>query len=239
MAAPAYFDIYLEEGSLNVVVEEKEEEQIVCDLGFGDDCGELGPEGGGKEPSDRCLDDDFCEQLLDDSSPDQDVSGEIFEEIVVPELDDGFDRPLISVDQLARLLGSGLTPRNVDAAGRGLQAYNNVLADTIFERHPLRQFQPVEVEPAVVEANAPDAVEDSVAEPVRGLWSKNAPIGDAEANEFVEAAIQPLVMAEADLSVEMPHASTLQFSEVVLSEGNSLTAQYAQRDGWRLSLIHI
>ena len=170
---------------------------------------------------------------MDDSSPDQDVSGEIFEEIVVPELDDGFDRPLISVDQLARLLGSGLTPRNVDAAGRGLQAYNNVLADTIFERHPLRQFQPVEVDPAEVEANSSDPVEDSVAEPVRGLWSKNAPIGDAEASEFVEEAIQPLVMAEADSAVKMPHASLLQFSGVVLSEDNSLTVQYAQRDGWR------
>ena len=44
--SPAYYDIYLEKGSLNLVVEEKEEEQIICELGFDDDCGELRPEGG-------------------------------------------------------------------------------------------------------------------------------------------------------------------------------------------------
>ena len=56
--------------------------------------------------------------------------------------DEEIDVPLsFDYGQLARLVASGLAPRNVDAAGRGLALHNNVLVDAVFERQPLRQFE--------------------------------------------------------------------------------------------------
>ena len=70
--------------------------------------------------------------------------------------------PVLQWGQLAKLLGSGLTPRNVDAAPRGMQTYNNVLAHTVFERHPLRQYQKLEEKSEII-ANDLSSVKDSSA----------------------------------------------------------------------------
>ena len=51
-----------------------------------------------------------------------------------------------------------------------LATYNNVLADTIFERTPMRQFTEVEPEVAVEPTPEPEVI--PAAEPVQGLWSK-------------------------------------------------------------------
>ena len=69
---------------------------------------------------------------------------------------------------LRKVVFSGIAPRNIDAPGIALSSYNNLLADTIFERVPMRKF--VKVEP---KAESP-APEPTPSEPVRGLW-KTAP----------------------------------------------------------------
>jgi outer membrane autotransporter protein len=58
--------------------------------------------------------------------------------------------PIITWGELARIVGSGLAPRNVDAAGRGLALYNNLLADVVFDRQPLRLFDQLVAEQATV-----------------------------------------------------------------------------------------
>ena len=60
-------------------------------------------------------------------------------------VEDEIELPLINYGTLARLVTSGLLPRNVDAPGRVWFCYNNLLVDTVFDRLPLRQFEPVEV----------------------------------------------------------------------------------------------
>ena len=49
---------------------------------------------------------------------------------------------LLSFDygQLARLVGSGLAPQNVNAAARGLALHNNLLVDAVIKRQPFCQF---------------------------------------------------------------------------------------------------
>ena len=59
--------------------------------------------------------------------------------------------------QFAKLLLSGLSARNIEAAGRGISSYNNLLSDTIFDRHPLRQFKK-ESENDAAEAHSKDSV---------------------------------------------------------------------------------
>ena len=73
----------------------------------------------------------------------EDVAGEIIDGLLDGLEDEEIDLPLsFDYGQLARLLvGSGLAPRNVDAAGRGMALHNNVLVDAVFERQPLRQFE--------------------------------------------------------------------------------------------------
>ena len=104
------------------------------------------------------------------------------------------DLPLsFDYGQLARLVGSGLAPRNVDAAGRGLALHNNLLVDAVFERQPLRQFEELLVSEEVVEESVveEEAVIDEAA-PVQPLWLKVEELSDAEAAEFVEERLQAL-----------------------------------------------
>ena len=141
--------------------------------------------------------------------------------------------PILNWGQLAKLLGSGLTPRNIDAAGRGMQTYNNLLADTLFERLPLRQFSPVAVEAAVVDEE--QVIEEVPAqEPVRGLWNKSGAVSDAAAQQVLDQTI-----AQADASgagsAELVESELklLEFEGIRYAENPSLTAQYSERDGWR------
>ena len=140
-------------------------------------------------------------------------------------VEDEIELPLINYGTLARLVTSGLLPRNVDAPGRSLFNYNNLLVDTVFERLPLRQFQPVEVsavvnEEAVMEEPAP------VAEPVRGLWSQQPGMQEEQVQAFVGQQI-----AQAEELVETSIA--MEIDAVGYVEDPSLTAQYANRDGVR------
>jgi len=95
----------------------------------------------------------------------------LYGKVVLPALQTGrLDLPFWTTNtQISKYLISGLMPRNVDAAGTVLSSYNDRMADTLFERLPLRQFEPVEVaeEEIVIE-------EVETKEPVRGLWKTTA-----------------------------------------------------------------
>ena len=253
------YEGYLEEGSLDLVVEVKSKGRIDCDL-FPDQpqCDqdnpvnppvpnpiepdpepkpidpELKPINTDPQPLPGCDDgDDLCDNISDlpgqnDDATDQD---EAISSDVIAALFDGLRRTGIALPlgfdygDLARLVGSGLLPRNVDAPGRSLFNYNNLLVDTVFERLPLRQFQPVEVsavvdEEAVMEEPAP------VAEPVRGLWSQQPGMQDEQAQAFVGQQL-----AQAEELVETSIA--MEIDGVGYVEDPSLTAQYANRDGVR------
>ncbi|MCB4400469.1 autotransporter-associated beta strand repeat-containing protein, partial [Synechococcus sp. MU1625] len=162
---PALYRGYLEKGSLNLIIEPKSEENIVCDLHpeadgcddegpdkpvappicEGDDCKEVKP-----EPLPGCEEgDDLCD-VISDIDGDEDEAWEVEEEIaieIIEGLIDGLEHEKIDLPlsfdygELATLVGSGLAPRNVDAAGRGLALHNNLLVDTLFDRQPLRQFE--------------------------------------------------------------------------------------------------
>ncbi|MDA7437061.1 autotransporter domain-containing protein [Synechococcus sp. AH-601-P06] len=66
--------------------------------------------------------------------------------------------PIITWGELARVVGSGLAPRNVDAAGRGLALHNNLLVDVVFDRQPLRLFDQLVAEQA--SPQIPDVASD-------------------------------------------------------------------------------
>ena len=211
--------VVLEEGSLNIVVKDKPKEEVLDDL-EDDPEDRFGCEGnkdlceGLEEP----IITPIIDALLQDggSSPDQEL-------------------PLMHWGHLASLLASGLSPRNVDAAPRGLQTYNNVLADTIFERHPLRQFEPL-IEAEDSAADASEKVQPQVVEPVRGLWQKQGPINDSDALEYLSHAVAD---TSADRSADQPVDDSLDQWHVISVDGlrfredQSLTAQQANRDGWR------
>ena len=106
--------------------------------------------------------DDLCD-IISDIPGDEDeaweeeeeVAGEILDGLLDGVEDEEIDLPLsFDYGQLARLVGSGLAPRNVDAAGRGMSLHNNVLVDAVFERQPLRQFEELLVSDEVVEEEA-------------------------------------------------------------------------------------
>jgi len=88
---------------------------------------------------------------------------------------------------------------------------------------------------AAAEVDEPqqEAVEESVAEPVRGLWSKTGPVSDEVAEAYVESAMQPHQLADADGVGDAADQPLLDVNGVMVGETQSLTAQYAQRDGWR------
>ena len=217
--AAALKTIVLEEGSLNIVVTDKSLEEIKDDITEVDE-GLDGCEG----------QQELCEGLSDPVV-------ETILEAVIPESSSGGisdQLPVLHWGNVAALLGSGLSPRNVDAAPRGLQTYNNVLADTIFERHPLRQFVPVDVEPeAKSEVSAPD--EPLETQPVRGLWNNQPGLNEDQANAYVTDLLQQV--SSADTGVPDAHAANhehlIQVDGVTYQENPSLTAQYAHRDGWR------
>ena len=140
-------------------------------------------------------------------------------------VEDEIELPLINYGTLARLVTSGLLPRNVDAPGRSLFNYNNLLVDTVFERLPLRQFEPVELS-AVVDEEAVMEEPLPAGEPVRGLWSHQPWMQNEQAEAFVG---QQLAQAEVleEVSIEMA------IEGVGVVEDPSLTAQYANREGVR------
>ena len=253
---------YLEEGSLNLVIESKTAGEILCDLDpsadeckeekpdkpvplpicDNDDCSPVGPEEKPKPDSDGDgevddLDqDDDNDGIPDSQDPDDDGDGEIDqlpgcevgddlcdtisdiegdeddaleeEEEVAVEIiegvvdgleDEEVDLPFgFDYGQLARLVGSGLAPRNVDAAVRGLALHNNLLVDAVFDRQPLRQFEELLIAEEVVEESVVE--EEAVIEetaPVQPLWLKADELSDGEAAEYVEGAVEGVEVADA------------------------------------------
>ena len=156
------------------MIEPKTSEELLCNLrpnSSGCDGNELpvllpspeGPQTGNDlpdiDPLPGCeLGDELCD-LISDIPGDQDeawkeeeeVAGGIINALLDGLRNEGIDLPLsFDYGQLARLVGSGLAPRTVDAAGRGLALHNNLLVDALFERQPLRQFKPLTVNDEVV-----------------------------------------------------------------------------------------
>ena len=218
LEAASLKNVVLEEGSLNIVVKDKSAEDVLDDL---DDPGDIP---GCETNEDICdaFDDPIIEPIIDD--------------IVIPDDGPGIDGlPLLHWGHLASLISSGLSPRNVDAAPRGLQTYNNVLADTVFDRHPLRQFELL-IEAEESAADSSEKVQPQVVEPVRGLWQKQGPINDSDALEYLSNAVSD---NSSDRSVDQPVDDSLDQWHVISIDGlrfkedQSLTAQYADRDGWR------
>jgi len=266
LGIPSLYDIYLEKGSFNIVVETKTSAGLDCALRPDDsDCKEEEAE----KPSSECVDD--CEVgnklpdvdgdgIVDEKDPDDDNDGQlddlpgcevgddlcdiisdiegdedealeeeeeaaggIIDGILDGLEDDEIDLPLdFDYGQLARLVGSGLAPRNVDAAGRGLALHNNLLVDVVFDRQPLRQFEELLV--------AEEVVEESVMEgeaPVQPLWLKSDQLADREAAEYVEAAVEDVEVVDAAVNGEDEVAIEVEeeAAVVVESDGISLVDQ--------------
>jgi outer membrane autotransporter protein len=217
----ALYQGYLKDGSLDLVIEQKSKKDLSCDLNPNqDDCKEEGAE---KPPSIKplpgCDDgDDFCDMISDipgdeDEAPEEEeeIADEILDGLVDGLEDEEIDLPLIDYGQLARLVGSGLAPRNVHAAGRGLALHNNLLVDAVFDRQPLRQFEELLVAEEVVEESV---VEGAVAD---------VEVADADVNgdEVVANEIEPeAVVVEFD---GVSYAD-LQDDELDLSKSDGVSA---------------
>ena len=153
------------------------------------------------------VDDDLCDIISDiegdeDDASDQEeeIADEIIDGILDGLEDDDIDLPLIDYGQLAKLVASGLAPRNVDAAGRGLALHNNLLVDAVFDRQPLRQFEELLVTEEVVEESV--AEEEVVEEvPMQPLWLKAEELSDGEATAYVEGAVAQVDVEAADADV--------------------------------------
>ncbi len=205
----AIYDVFLKEGSLQLVVEQKHHADIL-----------------------DCLKDDSCDKPVapgDDPHHHEIKPGRPGHDILTVILDDllkELDLPVIGYGTLSRLTISGLAPRNIDGPGRGMATYNNLLTDTLFERLPLRQFDPVVIEETVVEEE--EVIEEDPAPPVRGLWSKSGEVSDQDAQQTLDNAIAQNtdVVVEESTMVERLEAAGF-------VEDPSLTAQYARRDGVR------
>jgi len=144
------------------------------------------------------------------------------------------EKGLWTKKDLIEVVKRGLLPRNVDGAGQTLATYNNLLADAIFERSPMRQF--TEVGPEVAVEPAPDPKVVPAPEPVQGLWSKSCEVNEAEANAYLDEATatpQPLVVADAHTAAEHQGEHLIEINGKTYAENVSLTAEYAGRDGVR------
>ena len=108
---------------------------------------------------------------------------------------------------LGKFIAGTLLPRNPMAAG-GLatQAYVNDLADTILERLPMRQFSPVAIEEEITEVE----VEETITEPVRGLWKTSG---------------------TAELDVEV---ATLTIDDTTYADNPNLASIYTEPNGTRV-----
>ncbi len=233
-------EVYLAEGSLQLIVEPKDDIVIPDpdkpDPGNPDNPDPQDPDvnnDGEVDDLPGCeVGDDLCDIISDipgdeDDASDQeeDIADEVIDGIIDGLEDDEIDLPLINYGTLAKLIGSGLLPRNVDAPGRSLFNYNNLLADTVFERLPLRQFSAVEVA-EVVEEEAVIVEPQAEEEPIRGLWSQREGMDEQQAQEYLEQRVaqgDQVVVEDAEIELD----------GVGYVEDQSLTAQYSEREGVR------
>ena len=157
LADAALSDVRLEEGSLKLVVEQKSFNDVKDDLS--------GDEGKVDDLPGCDSADELCD-VISDIDGEQDEASNVEEDSAVEIIEavmDGLEDQEIEIPfgfnygQLAKLVASGLAPRNVDAAGRGMSLHNNVLVDAVFERQPLRQFEELVVSNEVAVDVADDA----------------------------------------------------------------------------------
>ena len=206
----AVYDVFLKEGSLQLVVSQKPPEEIL-DCLENDSCDKDVPSN----------DNDIVDEITEPGSPGSEIIDGILDDVL-----DEIDLPIIGYGSLAKLIVSGLAPRNIDGSGRGMATYNNLLADTLFERLPLRQFDPVVIEETVVEEE--EVIEEDPAPPVRGLWSKSGEVSDEDAQQALDRAIAQNTDVDVEESTLVERLDLAGFVE-----DPSLTAQYARRDGIR------
>ncbi|KZR69458.1 hypothetical protein PMIT1313_01145 [Prochlorococcus marinus str. MIT 1313] len=242
LTEPALRDVYLEKGSLLLVVEDKTKDEITDPL-------DPGNSGGGS--IDELLpgcdgDEDLCDIIADHpddddaADEDEDIAGNIVDEILLPinDSDDDVALPLIDYGQLARLVVSGLIPRNVDGPGQSMATYNNLLVDTVFERLPLRQFQgveqPIEQSPFVEEESV-EEMQPQQAEPVRGLWMKSAAVDEQQALDYLEQEASKITVAQASgsESASVDGETVITIDGIDYVDRDSLTTDYSERDGMR------
>ncbi|WP_115022077.1 autotransporter outer membrane beta-barrel domain-containing protein [Synechococcus sp. UW69] len=195
--------------------------------------------------------DDLCDVISDipgdeDEAWDEEeeVAGEIIDALLDGLENEEIDLPLsFDFGQLSRLVGSGLAPRNVDAAGRGLALHNNLLVDTLFDRQPLRQFEELVAEEVVEESVVEDEAVMEEAAPVQPLWLKADELSDGEAAEYVEGAVEGVEVAEVEVddaagngdaavAIEVEEgAVVVEFDGVSLVDLNDDELDLAKRDG--------
>ena len=194
--------------------------------------------------------DDLCDIISDidgdeddASDEEEEIADEIIDGILDGVEDDEIDLPLgFDYGQLSKLVGSGLTPRNVDAAGRGLALHNNLLVDAVFDRQPLRQFEELVVSEGEVveesvdgeEAVIEDAVIDQAA-PVQPLWLKTDQLSDGDATAYVEGAVAGVndpeaEVAEAAVEVE-PEPVVIEAGDLSYVDQQDDELDLAKRDG--------
>ena len=206
-----------------------------------------GNSGGSSNSSEETIEEEIEDEIIDeivggedfehDSNQDGDSTGEgggsldfeegALEDVVV-------EKGLWTKKDLIEVVKRGLLPRNVDGAGQTLATYNNLLADAIFERTPMRQF--TEVGPEVAVEPTPDPEVVPAPEPVQGLWSKSGEMNEAEANAYLDEATappQPLVVADAHTAAEHQGEHLIEINGKIYADNVSLTAEYAGRDGVR------
>ncbi len=249
LAAAALSDVRLEEGSLKMVVAQKSFDDVKEDLNGGGESDDSDPDEDGDGELDQLpgceVGDNLCDVISDiDGDKDdaweeeEEVAVEIIEGLVDGLEDEEIDLPLgFDYGELAKLVASGLAPRNVDAAGRGLALHNNLLVDAVFDRQPLRQFEELLIAEEVVEESV--AGEEAVIEesaPVQPLWLKAEELGDGEATAYVEGAVAEVEVADVDVNGEV--AVEVETEEVVFElDGLRLVDQQddeldlAKRDG--------
>ncbi|MAV09893.1 MAG: hypothetical protein CMN96_00370 [Synechococcus sp. MED850] len=184
--------------------------------------------------------DNLCD-VISDIPGDEDDAWEAEEDAAVEIIDallDGLqeeeiDLPLsFDYGQLARLVASGLTPRNVDAAGRGLALHNNLLVDAVFERQPLRQFEELLVSEAVVEEEAIVEEEEGAiaAAPQQPLWLKVEELAEGDATTYVEGMVAGVENAGVEVELE-EDAVMVQLDSVSLVDVQDDELDLAKRGG--------
>ncbi|MDB4653876.1 autotransporter outer membrane beta-barrel domain-containing protein [Synechococcus sp. AH-551-E02] len=211
------------------------------------DSGGNGDSGGSSNSSGETIEEEIEDEIIDeiiggndfehDSNQDGDSTGEgggsidfeegVLEDVVV-------EKGIWTKKDLIEVVKRGLLPRNVDGAGQTLSVYNNLLANTVFERSPMRQF--AEIDHVLEDVVVPEPEVVPEAEPVRGLWSKNGELNEEQAGNYLaeKTSHEPLVLADGQGSVELMGDELLvEIDGTTYLEDDSLTNEYAGRDGVR------
>ena len=141
--------------------------------------------------------------------------------------------PTVDTVEFAKTVSSGLTPRNIDGPSRGMSTYNFLLADTLFERLPLRQYDLYEVVEVIEEESSVEVEQQPEQQPpIRGLWSKTSNLSELDANQYLDGATKSYDLAQAE-SVSEDDVVLIEFDDETYVEDVSNTARFARRDSVR------